>query len=106
MQCVSSEWYSDCIFETKSRWKRCCDWELDEVGYLSSCNWCISLFVEFALGKTGAEVDGARCERTGNVRGRVGGALRDAGGNGSVSVVGSPEGVAEIRGRMSMLARC
>ena len=93
-------------FETKSRWKRCCAWELDEVGDLSSYKWCISLFVGFALGKTGAGVGGARWERTGNFRRGVGGVSRGAGGNGSVTVITSPEGVAEIRRRRPMLARC
>ena len=103
---MSSVRYSACAFETKSPWKRCCAWELDEVGDLSSCKWCISLFVGFALGKTGARVGGLRCERTGNVRGRAGGASRGAGGSGSVSVIGSPEGIAAVRGRRPMLARC
>ena len=61
--------YLACIFETKSWWKRCCAWELDEVGDLLSCKWFISLFVGFALGKARAGVGGARCERTDNSRG-------------------------------------
>ena len=90
-----------------SPWKGCCAWELDEVGDLSSsCKWRISLFVRLALGKTGAGVGGARCERTGNVRGGVGGASRGAGDNGSVSVIGSPEGVAAVRGRRPMVVSC
>ena len=38
--------------------------------------------------------------------GGVGGVSRGAGDNGSVSVIGSPEGVAAIRGKKPMLARC
>ena len=49
----------------------------------------ISLFVGFAQGKTRAGVGGARCKRTDNARGRVGGASRGTEGNGSVSVIGS-----------------
>ena len=86
---MSSVRYLACIFLTKPRWKRCYAWELDEVGDLSSCNWCILLFVGFALGKTRAGVGGARCKRTDNAREGVGGASRCTGGSASVSVIGS-----------------
>ena len=60
----------------------------------------------FALGNTGAGTGGARCESNGNVRGRAGGASRGAGGSGAESVIGSSEGVAAVRGRRPMLAKC
>ena len=101
---VSSVRYSTCIFETKSWWNRCYAWELDWAGDLSSCK-CTSLFVGLAL-CNGAGVGGARRGRTGNIRGGVGGVSRGVGGYGPVSVIGSPEGVAAIRGRRPMLARC
>ena len=60
----------------------------------------------YVLDKTGPGVGAARRSGTGNVRGEIGGASRGAGGNGSVFVIGSPEGVPAVRRRRPMLARC
>ena len=94
------------MFEIKSRWKRCCGWELDEGDDLSSYKWCASILVGFALGKAGAGAGGTKFKSAGNVPGRAGGAARGAGGSRSVPVSFSSGGVAAVRGRRPMLTKC
>ena len=76
---------------------RFCAWELGVSGERSSCRWCIALFIEYELGKTGPGVGAQRC---GNVLGGIGDASRATG------EIDSSEGVAAPLCRKAMLARC
>ena len=77
-----------------------------ESGERSSCRWCITLFIEYELDKTGPGVGASRRGGGGNVCGGVGDASRVAGGKEAVFVIDSFEGVEAIRGRRPMLTRC